>query len=62
VKRHIVVHDHSDMALQCGNQMNKASPPSGDAELVALAKAGDENVYAELVKDASPASRSIPRS
>jgi RNA polymerase sigma-70 factor (ECF subfamily) len=62
VKRHIVVHDHSDMALQCGNQMNKASPPSGDAELVALAKAGDENAYAELVKGASPTARRAVRS
>jgi RNA polymerase sigma-70 factor (ECF subfamily) len=50
------------MALQCGNQRNKASPPSGDAELVALAKAGDENAYAELVKGASPTARRAVRS
>jgi RNA polymerase sigma-70 factor, ECF subfamily len=62
VKRHIVLHDHSDMALQCGNQTNKAAFPSWDAKLVALAKAGDENAYAELIKGALPAARRAVRS
>jgi RNA polymerase sigma-70 factor (ECF subfamily) len=62
VKHHIVVQDDSDMALQCGNQTNEASLPSGDAKLVALAKAGDENAYAELVKGASPVARRAVRS
>ena len=50
------------MALQCGNQTNKAAFPSGDATLVALAKAGDENAYAELIKGALPAARRAVRS
>jgi len=62
VKRQIVLHDHSDMALQCGNQTNKAAFPSRDAKLVALAKAGDENAYAELIKGALPAARRAVRS
>jgi len=62
VKRRVVVHDHSDMALQCGNQTNKAASPSGDAKLVALAKAGDENAHAELIKGALPTARRAVRS
>ena len=62
MKRQIVLHDHSDMALQCGNQTNKAAFPSRDAKLVALAKAGDENAYAELIKGALPAARRAVRS
>ncbi len=62
MKRQIVLHDHSDMALQCGNQTNKAAFPSRDAKLVALAKAGDENAYAELIKGALPTARRAVRS
>jgi RNA polymerase sigma-70 factor (ECF subfamily) len=61
VKRHIVVQDHSDMALHHDNQSNKASLPSEDAKLVALAKAGNENAYAELVKGASLTARRAVR-
>ena len=50
------------MALQCGNQTNKAAFPSRDAKLVALAKAGDENAYAELIKGALPTARRAVRS
>ena len=49
------------MALHHDNQSNKASLPSEDAKLVALAKAGNENAYAELVKGASLTARRAVR-
>jgi RNA polymerase sigma-70 factor (ECF subfamily) len=50
------------MALQCGNQTDKAASPSEHSMLVALAKAGDDNAYAELIKDALPTARRAVRS
>jgi RNA polymerase sigma-70 factor, ECF subfamily len=62
VKRHIVAQDKSDMTLQCGNQTDDVSLGTGDAKLVALAKAGNDDAYAELVENASPiAIRAIRR-
>ena len=49
------------MALHHDNQSNEASLPSEDAKLVALAKAGNENAYAELVKGASLTARRAVR-
>ena len=50
------------MTLQCGNQTDDVSLGTGDAKLVALAKAGNDDAYAELVKNASPiAIRAIRR-
>ncbi|MBB5330344.1 sigma-70 family RNA polymerase sigma factor [Tunturiibacter gelidoferens] len=49
------------MALHCGNRSNQTSPPSEDAKLVALAKAGDENAYADLIKGALPTARRAVR-
>jgi RNA polymerase sigma-70 factor (ECF subfamily) len=61
VKRHIVVQDKSDMALRRGKQTDDVCLRKGDAKLVALAKAGDENAYAELIKNASPTARRAVR-
>jgi RNA polymerase sigma-70 factor, ECF subfamily len=49
------------MALRCGNRSNQTSPASEDAKLVALAKAGDEDAYADLIKGALPTARRAVR-
>ena len=50
------------MPIQCGNQTDEVSLGTGDAKLVALAKAGDNDAYTELVRNASPiAVRAIRR-
>jgi RNA polymerase sigma-70 factor, ECF subfamily len=48
------VQDQSDMTLQCGNQTDEVSLAASDAKLVALAKAGNDEAYAELVNTSSP--------
>jgi RNA polymerase sigma-70 factor (ECF subfamily) len=62
VKVEIVMHDQGDMMLPCGDQIRETPLRTADATLVALAKTGDEDAYAALIKDASPgASRAIRR-
>src|ERR1700744_6109529 len=62
VQYEIVVHDQGEMTLQPGDQTDKIFRGATDAKLMALARTGDEDAYAELISDASPmASRAIRR-
>ena len=56
------MHDQGEMTLQAGDQTHRIFRGATDAKLVALARTGDEDAYAELIKDASPmAFRAIRR-
>jgi RNA polymerase sigma-70 factor (ECF subfamily) len=53
VKPENVVHDQGDMTSQSGDQTQETLLRTADARLVALAKTGDDDAYAELVNGAS---------